>query len=192
MKIILVVLFAIFIHKYSYCQKRKSNPLLIGYAYLNKSDSVKKRVSSIIGKNEFNFCNTNGTLLYVCPNVHFINLSEYKEQLMPYCDSLGLDKQELNNWLSYKKKHFFESYQDSSLCKLNKHKNKRFCTYVTFSKVVGNVLPLRIFVNENTGTQNPCNLLQSIKFGKVLVVILTFDASFSKVEKAFFEEVALN
>jgi hypothetical protein len=152
---------------------------------------VRKRILRIMDKSDFESSNKKSSLLFVCPNIQFINLSEYRMQLIPYFEKLGLNVKELNDRLSYKKKYFFETYQDTVLNKLNQE-TEQYGSYMAFSQVVGKVLPLIIFPNEYKGRENPCDQLQSVKFGKALVVVLAFNNAFSAVERAFFEEVSLN
>jgi hypothetical protein len=191
MKVVTILITIFFLGHISYGQNGKADPYSIGFTYLRQSDSVRERIFSIMGKSDFDESRSNSNLLFLCPNIQFINLSEYREQLIPYIDVLGLDEKELNDRLLFRKKHFFESYQDAGLNKLNQGR-KHYSAYTAFSQVVGKVLPLIIFVNEYKDKQNPCNQLRSIKFGKALIVILAFNDAFDCVERAFFEEVSLN
>ena len=47
--------------------------------YLDTSILVKRQLSRLIPKYEMSSCKKNKSLLYFCPIVNFINLSEYKE-----------------------------------------------------------------------------------------------------------------
>ena len=160
--------------------------------YLDTSILVKRQLSRLIPKYEMSSCKKNKSLLYFCPIVNFINLSEYKELIIDSAESFGLMREELKDWSLYRKKHYFKPYEDSAIFLLNRKKNGRYCFYSSFSKMQGRTLAISIFLNDSKKNENPCNLLTSIKFGRALTVIFLFDKKFSKIDTAFFSQVALN
>lgn len=182
---------SLFLSKFVFGQD-SSNYYSIAYKYLMTSSLVKSHFAKQISSDDMKKCKRNNSVLYVCPTVNFINLSEYKKSIINNCENLGLEKSELNDWRAYKNKYYFKPYEDSNISVLNKKRKVRYCFYSSFSKMNGRVLPIIILNNEYKGVENPCSLLTSIKFGEALVILLVFDKTLSKIETALFERVSLN
>ncbi len=191
MKYFFIFLFFLLSYEVSFCQRNNCNMFKVAYDYIINSDSIKKGIQRLIPANEFGRCSKENGLFYVCSNLTFINVAEFKELVLPYPGDLGINRNELNNRLRYKEEYYFETYEDSSLLSFNRS-GKRFCTYLSFSKIIGRILPLVIFVNENAGNENPCQTLGSIKFGSAFIVFLVFDSTFSSVKAAYYEEILMN
>lgn len=190
-KNILIIVLCLF-GKWSYSFNDTSLIYRKAYNYLISSKKIEKKIMRLCKTAVELNCDNKKNLIYLCSNLQFINLFEYKNKLLSSPYSLSINKSDLQSRIIYKDKFFFQPYADSSMRSGIVEKDGIYCSYMTFSRLNGNVLPFIVYQNDDLNSRSPCDQLSSIKFGKALVGLIVFDITLSKVETVLLEDVIMN